>query len=66
MVICLYPVDLRVLQEELRNLCVASSSCKVQRGAELAIQQVWIAVTFLKQQFSGLDFAMPGWKHKKM
>lgn len=43
-----YPVDLSVLQQKLHYLCVTSSGCKVQRGAELAIQQVWITVTFLQ------------------
>lgn len=43
-----YPVNLGVLQQELHDLCVASSGCKVQRGAELAIQQVWITVPFLQ------------------
>lgn len=43
-----YPVNLWVLQQQLHYLCVTSSGCKVQRGAELAVQQVWITVTFLQ------------------
>ena len=43
-----YPVDLGVLQQELHYLGVASSGCKVQRGAELAVEQVWITVSFLQ------------------
>lgn len=43
-----YPVDLGVLQQELHYLCVASSGREVQRGAELAVEQVWITVTFLQ------------------
>lgn len=43
-----YPVDLRMLQQELHYLCVASSGCEVQRGAELAVEQVRITVTFLQ------------------
>lgn len=43
-----YPVDLGVQQQQLHDLCVASSGCKVQRGAELAVQQVWITVPFLQ------------------
>lgn len=58
-----YPVNLRVLQQELHYLCVASSGCKVQRGAELAVQQVWITVTFLHQQLGRLHFTMPEGNH---
>lgn len=43
-----YPVDLRLLQQKLHDLCVASSGCKVKRGAELAVEQVWIAVALLQ------------------
>lgn len=43
-----YPVDLRVLQQELHDLCVASSGRKVQRRAELAVKQVRITITFLQ------------------
>lgn len=43
-----YPVDLGVLQQELHDLCVAPPGCEVQRGAELAVQQVGITVTFLQ------------------
>lgn len=55
-----YPVNLRVLQQELHYLCMASSGCKVQRGAELAVQQVWITVTFFEQQLCRIDFTVPG------
>lgn len=57
-----YPVDLRVLQQELHYLCVASSGCKVQRGAELAIEQVRVTVSLLQQQFGCFNFTVPGWK----
>lgn len=43
-----YPVDLRLLQQKLHDLRVASSGCKVKRGAELAVEQVWIAVALLQ------------------
>lgn len=55
-----YPIDLRMLQQELHYLCMASSGCEVKRGAELAIEQVWIAVTFLQQQLCCLHFTVPG------
>lgn len=57
-----YPVDLRVLQQELHYLRVASSGCKVQRGAELAIEQVRVTVALLQQQLGCFDFTVPGWK----
>lgn len=59
-VLNLYPVDLRVLQQQLDDLCVASSGCKVQGGAELAVQQVGITVTLLQQQLGCLNFTVPG------
>lgn len=43
-----YPVDLRLLQQELHDFRVPSSGCKVERGAELPVEQVWIAATFLQ------------------
>lgn len=43
-----YPVDLWLLQQKLHYLCMASSGCKVKRGAELAVEQVWIAVALLQ------------------
>ena len=54
-----YPIDLRVLQQELHDLRVTSSGCEVQRGAELTVQQVRITVPFLQQQLGCLDFAVP-------
>lgn len=48
MIKCSYPVDFRLLQQELHNFSVSPSGCKVQRGAELPVQQVRIAVPFLQ------------------
>lgn len=54
-----HPVYIRVLKQELHNLGVASSSCKVQGGAELSIQQVGVAIPFLQQKFGGLYLSVP-------
>lgn len=53
------PVNLRMLQQQLHDLGVASSSREVQGGAELAVQHVWITVPLLQQQLGGLHFAVP-------
>ncbi|TNN47414.1 hypothetical protein EYF80_042417 [Liparis tanakae] len=58
-----YPVDLGVLQQELHDLGVASPGRKVQRRAQLAVQQVGITVPLLQEQLGGLRFAVPGRDH---
>lgn len=48
-----------MLKEELNNLFMASSSGKVQRRAQLTIQQVGITVTLLQKQLGGLHLPIP-------
>lgn len=48
-----------MLKEELDDLFMASSSSKVQRRAELTIQQVGITVALLQKQLGGLHLPIP-------
>lgn len=45
---------------------MASSGCKVQRGAQLAVEQVGITVALLQQQLCCFDFPVPGWDQTKL